>query len=696
MSAPSAGASTHQLVNQVERSHAPRSSLGRASQYFKSLFPFLTWIRRYNSAWLGSDLIAGITVGAIVVPQGMAYASLAKLDPEFGLYSSFVGVMIYWLFGTSKDISIGPVAVLSTVVGNLVHDVNTSAPDVAPYAVAASLSILTGFLVLLMGLLRCGFIVNLVSAPSLAAFMTGSAITIIVSQIPSVLGLTGFSTREAPFKVIMNTITSIDQANVNAVLGFSALILLYLARSGFTLAAERSPKHRAALQLLNSMRAVSVIVFFTLVSWFAHWSTALEPTFDVLGTIPKGFQHFGFPPVNTDLFITIIPYLPATIVVMLVEHMAIAKSFGRANNYSINPSQEMVAIGMTNLVGPFFGGYPSTGSFSRTAIQSKSGARSPLAGMMTGLMVLLALYLLTAAFFYIPTAVLAAVVIHAVGDLITPASTLRQYWAVSAVELLVFSVGVLASFMKSIETGLYASVALSTVALLYQSLRIRARDAQIRLPLQLRRCVRNMRPSRVPSRQYGTFEGPQEAGSQDYRLNLVDKAARLPHPGVVVYQLPTSLDYINSARSLHELTSFVLKHTLSPAEIPSDLQKEQSWSPPEFETEASRDNLTLSPLQAIVLDFSMTQSVDATAVQQLVDLKKQLDAYASPTVLEWRFVHIDSRQVRKSLQGVSLVRSVDPDQTPINERGDLETQLTCTLLTGTASGEEPQGEQWQP
>src|SRR5687768_281948 len=185
------------------------------------------------------------------------------------------------------------------------------------------------------------------------------------------------------------------------------------------------------------------------------------------------------------LFTTIMPYLPATIVVMLVEHMAIGKSFGRANNYTIDPSQEMVAIGVTNLVGPFFGGYPSTGSFSRTAIQSKAGARTPLAGLVTGLVVLLAVHLLTAAFYYIPSAVLAAVIVHAVGDLITPISTLRQYWLVSPVELAVFLVGVLASIAKSIESGLYASFTLSTAALLYRSMILRTQETQTRLILPL-------------------------------------------------------------------------------------------------------------------------------------------------------------------------------------------------------------------
>lgn len=218
----------------------------------------------------------------------MAYASLAGLDAQFGLYSSFVGVATYWLFGTSKDISIGPVAVLSTVVGNLVHAVQASDPTISPYAVAASLSIITGSIVLLMGLLQWGWIVNLVSVPSLAAFMTGSAITIATSQMPALLGLTGFSNRDAPYKVTMNIVLCLNEANINACLGLTALFILYLVRFLTTTVAERLHKHRRTLHLLNSMRAVAVIVIYTFISWLAHYDAPQTPLFDVLGDIPRG------------------------------------------------------------------------------------------------------------------------------------------------------------------------------------------------------------------------------------------------------------------------------------------------------------------------------------------------------------------------------------------------------------------------
>src|SRR6202044_1666553 len=153
---------------------------------------------------------------------------------------------------------------------------------------------------------------------------------------------------------------------------------------------------------------------------------------------------------------------------MLIEHISISKSFGRINNYVINPSQEMVAIGVTNILGPFLGAYPSTGSFSRTAIKSKAGVRTPLAGVITAIVVLLAIYALPAVFYYIPNGALSAVIIHAVGDLITPPNTVYQFWRVSPLEVPIFFAGVLVTVFSSIENGIYTTICVSFAILIFR------------------------------------------------------------------------------------------------------------------------------------------------------------------------------------------------------------------------------------
>src|ERR1700753_2675324 len=163
----------------------------------------------------------------------------------------------------------------------------------------------------------------------------------------------------------------------------------------------------------------------------------------------------GVPVVNHTLVSSIAPFLPGAIIVLLIEHIAISKSFGRVNNYIINPSQELVAMGVTNILGPFLGAYPATGSFSRTAIKAKAGVRTPLAGVITAIVVLIAIYGLMAVFFYIPSASLSAVIIHAVGDLITSPRTLLKFWRISPLEVPIFLAGVLVTVFSSIENGIY-------------------------------------------------------------------------------------------------------------------------------------------------------------------------------------------------------------------------------------------------
>ncbi|TQS32029.1 hypothetical protein Golomagni_07672, partial [Golovinomyces magnicellulatus] len=351
-----------------------------------------------------------------------------------------MGVIVYWIFGTSKDISIGPVAVLSTVVGTVVQSLRDSGVEYAPHVIASALSIISGCIVLGMGLLRIGWIVDLISITSLSAFMTGSAITIGVSQLPALFGLTGFSNRDAPYKVVINTLKHLPETKLDAAMGLTALAFLYIIRYTLTKAAERYPAKKRIFFFGSTMRTVFIILLYTMISWLVNRHRRDDPAFKVLGKVPKGFRNAGAPVLDSNMLSKFASHLPATVIVMLVEHIAISKAFGKVNNYIIDPSQEMVAIGITNILGPFLGAYPSTGSFSRTAVNSKAGVRTPAAGIITGLVVLLATYLLTSVFFYIPSASLAAVIIHAVGDLITPPNNVYQFWRVSPIEVLVFFV----------------------------------------------------------------------------------------------------------------------------------------------------------------------------------------------------------------------------------------------------------------
>ncbi|KAH6651122.1 sulfate transporter family-domain-containing protein [Chaetomium tenue] len=645
-------------------------------EYSLSLFPFLSWIGHYNLQWLIGDLVAGITIGAVVVPQGMAYAKLANLEVQFGLYSSFMGVLVYWFFATSKDITIGPVAVMSQLTGGIVADLAVALPDIEGHVIASALAILAGSIVLFIGLIRCGWIVDLISLTALSAFMTGSALNIVVGQIPSMMGITGFSTREAPYIVFIHTLQGLPRTTLDAAMGLSALAMLYLIRIGCSFAAKRWPQHQRLAFFLSTLRTVFVILLYTMISWLVNRGLPKdEVKFKILLDVPRGFQNAAVPVLNQRIASNLASYLPATVIVLLIEHIAISKSFGRVNNYTINPSQEMVAIGVTNMLGPFLGGYAATGSFSRTAIKSKAGVRSPFAGVITAAVVLLAIYALPAVFYYIPNASLAAVIIHAVGDLITPPNTVYQFWLVSPLEVFIFFVGVIVTVFSTIENGIYATVCLSAAMLLYRILRAKGRFLG-------RVSVASMLDDHVvgdDSRrggEYGTFTGSPEAPFRNVFLPIThadgsnpEVELDNPYPGIFIYRFAEGFNYTNASHSLAYMTEHIFARTrrtnLENFERPGD----RPWNDPgpsrrklkaaaaaaaatatgSAQREDDGDNANRPTLKAIILDFSSVNHVDITSVQQLIDVRNQLDRYAAPDTVDWHIACISNRWAKRAL-----------------------------------------------
>ncbi|CAG9938420.1 unnamed protein product [Clonostachys rosea f. rosea IK726] len=657
------------LPTSVEWLREQLPSAGEAASYTVSLFPFVSWVSHYNNIqWLASDVVAGVTIGAVVVPQGMAYALLAKLPPEYGLYSSFVGVMLYWIFGTSKDISIGPVAVLSTVVGNVIEAVRISGLDTPPQTIAFTLSVVSGSIVLAIGLLRWGWIVDIIPLTSLSAFMTGSAVTIAASQLPALLGVKGFSNRDPPYQVILNTVKHLAEAKTDAVLGITALIILYSIRHSLAKAAERFPRHKRFIFFLSTMRTVAVLVMFTTASYLINADRPKDPLFDILGHIPQGFRHIGVPQVDFSLVHRFSSLIPATVIVMVVEHMAIAKSFGRVNNYTIDPSQEMVAIGITNMLGPVFGGYSSTGSFSRTAINSKAGVRTPAAGLFTGGIVLLATYFLTEIFFFIPSAALAAVIIHAVGDLVTSPSTATQFWRVSPIEFFVFVVGVLVSFFAGIEDGLYTTIGLSIAILLFRLLQARGDFlGRVKVHSVLGDHIIGDSHREVVA-QYGTFDQDTTENSARARnvylpLNHGDGSnpelnIETPYPGIFIYRFSDGFNFTNANASLDYLTEFIYDNTKQTSPVFFERPGDRPWNDPgprrSAKSLANPLHDRLPCLKAIILDFSSVNNVDITSVQRLIDVRNQLDAYSTPDVVDWHIACINNRWTKRALDAAGF------------------------------------------
>ncbi|GME45235.1 sulfate permease II [Neofusicoccum parvum] len=637
-------------------------------RYIRSLFPFWSWIFHYNLQWLTGDVVAGLTVGFVVIPQGMAYASLAELTPEYGLYTSFVGFLLYWAFATSKDITIGTVAIMSTIVGNVVVKVQEQHPDIPSEQIARGLSLVSGAILLFIGLIRAGWLVEFIPLVAINAFTTGAAISIASGQVPAMMGIRGINTRGATYLILIDILKNLGATRIDAAMGITALVFLYLLRWFCNFMSRKQPQRKKMWFFLSTLRMAFVILFYTMISWLVNRNIANEDEarFKILGTIPRGFQHAGAPVLEARMIRAFAGDLPATLIVLLIEHIAISKSFGRINNYTIDPSQELVALGFTNLFGPFLGGYPATGSFSRTAIKSKAGVRTPLAGVFTAVLVLLALYALTSVFFYIPSASIAGLIIHAVLDVVTPPAVLYKFWEVSPLEVVLFFIGVFITIFTNIENGVYAVVATSAAVLLF-------RHARAKGVMLGRVQIRYIAKSSLGSSHDITSKGnsptsqqhdppsspPATATAEAYiPISHLDGSnpsiptTPSPHPGIFIYKFTDGLTYVNQAHYLDHLASTLLAAT-RPTTPPTYARPgDRPWNdpgPPRGQQLPTTATDPRPPLRAVILDFAAVALTDVTAVQGLLDVRRQLDRHAAPDPVEWHFAGVGRRWTKRAL-----------------------------------------------
>lgn len=341
---------------------------------------------------------------------------------------------------------------------------------------------------------------------------------------------------------------------------------------------------------------------------------------------------------------------------LLIEHIAISKSFGRVNNYRINPSQEMVAIGVTNVIGPFLGGYPATGSFSRTAIKSKAGVRTPFAGVITGVIVLLAIYALTAVFFYIPNAGLAAVIIHAVGDLITSPNTVYTFWRVSPLEPIIFFIGVIVTVFSTIEIGIYTTIGISFAIFIIRNLKAKG-DFLGRVQVHSVVGDHITGNDNRAAGEYGTFQPDPAAAATTRNVFLPidhrdgsNPGVQLtsPYPGIFIYRFSELLNYPSVSHTMEYLVEYIFAHTRPTTLNNYKRASERPWNDPGSKKSDDRTP-NLPTLKAIILDFSSVNNVDVTSTQMLIDVRNQLDRYTAPDVVDWHIACINNRWTKRAL-----------------------------------------------
>lgn len=441
----------------------------RANRFWKpvsSAIPALAWGRVYRREWLAGDLMAGLIVAIMLVPQGMAYALLAGLPPQVGLYASIAPLLLYGLFGTSRTLAVGPVAIVSLLVASGVGQVAEMGTAVY-WQAALTLALLVGVIQMGMGLLRAGFLVNFLSHPVLAGFTSAAALVIGLSQFKHLLGL---STPNLEFvDTAVYTFQHLAETNVITLaigLGSIAILLYFKYALGSQLKRRKLPA--GLVTPITKSAPLLVVLLATLLVVALRLDVAADVK--VVGFVPAGLPPLTTPTLDLTLWRALLPTALAISFVGYMESISVAKSLASKRRQKINSDQELVGLGMANLGAAFTGGYPVTGGFSRSVVNFEAGANTGLASMVTAVLIALTVLFLTPLFAYLPQVVLAAIILVAVASLID-IKTFRHTWRYNKADAASMLVTFGAVLAVGIEMGILLGVAAALLLFIWRTSR---------------------------------------------------------------------------------------------------------------------------------------------------------------------------------------------------------------------------------
>ncbi|MDB4197431.1 sulfate permease [Ascidiaceihabitans sp.] len=434
------------------------------SQLAKYL-PILDWGRAYNRGTLTNDLVAAVIVTIMLIPQSLAYALLAGLPPEMGLYASMLPVVLYAVFGTSRALAVGPVAVVSLLTVAAVSKI--AVPGTSEYIVAAiTLAFLSGLILLALGLLRLGFLANFLSHPVIAGFITASGLIIAASQLKHILGIEAYG-HTLP-DLIGSLAHNLSHINwLTAVIGVTATGFLFWVRKGLLpLLLEFGVSQRLA-GIVAKAGPVAAIVATTLIVWgFDLAASGVK----VVGDVPKGLPLLTLPSFSMDMWSSLIASAVLISIISFVESVSVAQTLAAKKRQRIDPDQELIGLGAANLGASFTGGFPVTGGFSRSIVNYDAGADTPAAGGYTAIGLLAASLFLTPLIFHLPKATLAATIIVAVLSLVD-FTIVKKSWRHSKADFAAVAATMGVTLVLGVELGVTAGVAISILIHLYKTSR---------------------------------------------------------------------------------------------------------------------------------------------------------------------------------------------------------------------------------
>ncbi|KAI2629483.1 sulfate permease [Xylaria nigripes] len=544
-------------------------------QYLLDKLPILQWLPRYSPSWLASDFMAGLTIGVMLIPQGLSYAKIATIPIEHGLYSSWLPAAICVILGTSKDLSTGPTSLMGLLTSEIVADLKN---EYTPTDIAAAVSFMVGVYGLVIGLLGLGFVLDYISIPILTGFISATALTIGFGQVGSLVGLD--DTPDGVFDIIGDVLRRLPKWDgPTCGVGFGSVVFLYLLEK----LGQKYGKRHFVIKYISSSRAIIVLIIFTLISYLVNRGRD-ELVWAISAVETKGIAH---PKVHDHTLISkvasraIAPFVAASL-----EHQAVARAFGRKNHYVVDQTQEFNYLGVTNLVNSFFGSMPVGGAMSRTAVNSECNVRSPLNGVVTAGWILLTIYVFSPALYWLPKSTLAAIIIMAVIHLFGPFSLIYKYYRASIADYIAFNVSFFVTVFVSSEYGIGSAAGW---AAFWTLLRL------------------------------GFVKTGIMSSSSSISVTTASTLAIPEH--VTVARFEDSIFYPNAQRNKTQiLESLLLVYPAAPRTT------ERSWSiAGERRLARLRSERAVvpkdTPLRVLVLDFEHVSFIDVTGVTALAELK---------------------------------------------------------------------------
>lgn len=443
--------------------------IGLAPKGLQRWLPVLQWGRSYNTRLFVDDALAAVIVMVMLIPQSLAYAMLAGLPPELGLYASVLPLMAYTVVGTSRALSVGPVAVISLMTAAAINRLDLGSPEQIIQA-AMLLAMMSGLFLVLLGALRLGFLANFLSHPVIAGFITASGILIALGQVPALLGISGggHNLIELAHSLAVSLLATLDAPNwPTKVVGLITLVYLFWSRKAL---APLLQKLGLPTRLATIFARLSPIVA-VVGSGLAAWGLDLgNQGLALVGHVPAGLPALGLPSLSVPMIQTLL--VPAVMIAVLgfVESVSVAQGLAAKKRERIHPDQELIALGGANIAASVAGGFPVAGGFSRSVVNFDAGAATPAAGFFAAILIALATFILMPLLAWLPRATLAATIIVAVWSLVD-FGILKKAWDYSRADFMAVFSTIVVTLVIGVEAGVAAGVLVSICVHLYKSSR---------------------------------------------------------------------------------------------------------------------------------------------------------------------------------------------------------------------------------